>query len=88
MWSFTIQAVGGVNYIKSLQGPLGHIPLIPTGGVTLDNAAGFIQAGAIAVGLSSQLFPQDLLLAQDWNAITQRVSNLQKKLSNLQFLTN
>ncbi len=80
---FPIQAVGGVNYIKSLQGPLGHIPLIPTGGVKLDNAAEFIQAGAIAVGLSSQLFPQDLLLAQNWHAITQRASHLQTKLSNL-----
>jgi 2-dehydro-3-deoxyphosphogluconate aldolase/(4S)-4-hydroxy-2-oxoglutarate aldolase len=78
---FPIEAVGGVNYIKSLQGPLGHIPLIPTGGVTLDNAAEFIIAGAIAVGLSSQLFPPDLVLAQDWSAITQRASRVQKKLS-------
>lgn len=29
---FPVQAVGGADYIKSLQGPLGHIPLIPTGG--------------------------------------------------------
>ncbi|NJL83934.1 MAG: bifunctional 4-hydroxy-2-oxoglutarate aldolase/2-dehydro-3-deoxy-phosphogluconate aldolase, partial [Chloroflexaceae bacterium] len=48
---FPVQAVGGPNYIKSLQGPLGSIPLIPTGGVTLENASQFLAAGAIAVGL-------------------------------------
>lgn len=55
---FPVQAVGGTSYIKSLQGPLGHIPLIPTGGVTVENAKAFLAAGAIAVGLSGSLFPQ------------------------------
>ncbi len=73
---FPIQAVGGAKYIKSLQGPLGQIPLIPTGGVTIENANQFIEAGAIAVGLSSQLFPEQLVLAQDWQAIAQRVRTL------------
>ena len=73
---FPVQAVGGVNYIKGLQGPLGQIPLIPTGGVTLENAKEFIVAGAIAVGLSSQLFPQQLIVARDWHSITQRAKTL------------
>ena len=60
---FPVQAVGGASYIKSLQGPLGHIPLIPTGGVTVENAKAFLAAGAIAVGLSGSLFPQS------WEAI-------------------
>lgn len=67
---FPIEAVGGPQFIRSLQGPLGQIPLIPTGGVRLDNAAAFIQAGAIAVGLSSHLFPQQVLEKQDWSMIT------------------
>ena len=72
---FPIKALGGVDYIQALQGPLGHIPLIPTGGVTLDNAPNFIQAGAIAVGLSGQLFPKDLIQQQDWGAIKHRIAN-------------
>ncbi len=72
---FPVQALGGVSYIKSLQAPLGHIPLIPTGGVTLANAREFIAAGAIAVGLSGDLFPQPLVAAQNWEAITQRARN-------------
>jgi 2-dehydro-3-deoxyphosphogluconate aldolase/(4S)-4-hydroxy-2-oxoglutarate aldolase len=78
---FPIEAVGGANYIKSLQGPLGHIPLIPTGGVTLENAKEFIKAGAIAVGLSGDLFPKPLIAAQDWDAIAQRAKTLKQQLA-------
>ncbi len=66
---FPISAVGGATYLKSLRGPLGEIPLIPTGGVTLSNAQEFIQAGAIAVGLSGDLFPKPFVIEQNWDAI-------------------
>ncbi|MBD2446230.1 bifunctional 4-hydroxy-2-oxoglutarate aldolase/2-dehydro-3-deoxy-phosphogluconate aldolase [Nostoc sp. FACHB-152] len=78
---FPVQAVGGASYIKSLQGPLGHIPVIPTGGVRLDNAQDFIQAGAVAVGLSSELFPQKLVAAENWQAIAQNTSQLMQQLA-------
>ncbi|WP_414566115.1 MULTISPECIES: bifunctional 4-hydroxy-2-oxoglutarate aldolase/2-dehydro-3-deoxy-phosphogluconate aldolase [unclassified Anabaena] len=81
---FPVQAVGGANYIKSLQGPLGEIPLIPTGGVTLENAHQFIQAGAIAVGLSGQLFPQRLVTQGNWQAIAWQANQLIQELNNLQ----
>jgi len=77
---FPAQAMGGVNYIKSLQGPLGNIPLIPTGGVTLENAKAFLEAGAIAVGLSSQLFPKSAIAEQNWQAITQRALRLKQTI--------
>ncbi|PLZ10462.1 bifunctional 4-hydroxy-2-oxoglutarate aldolase/2-dehydro-3-deoxy-phosphogluconate aldolase [Fischerella thermalis] len=73
---FPVQAVGGASYIKSLQGPLGHIPLIPTGGVTLKNAQEFLQAGAIAVGLSSELFPKQFVETGNWQAISQQAKTL------------
>ena len=73
---FPIQAMGGANYIKSLQGPLGSIPLIPTGGVTLENAREMLTAGAIAVGLSSHLFPKSLIEVEDWQTITERTQTL------------
>lgn len=73
---FPISAVGGVNYIKSLQGPLGQIPLIPTGGVTLNNAIDFIEGGAIAVGLSGDLFPKQAISQGNWQEITDRAQHL------------
>jgi 2-dehydro-3-deoxyphosphogluconate aldolase/(4S)-4-hydroxy-2-oxoglutarate aldolase len=79
---FPIQAVGGVNYLKALQGPLGDIPLIPTGGVTFENARALLDAGAIAVGLSSQLFPPDLVAAGDWEAIAARTARRMSEVLN------
>ncbi|GAB4210047.1 MAG: bifunctional 4-hydroxy-2-oxoglutarate aldolase/2-dehydro-3-deoxy-phosphogluconate aldolase [Coleofasciculaceae cyanobacterium] len=78
---FPIQSVGGASYIRALQGPLGHIPLIPTGGVTLENAREFITAGAIAAGLSGELFPKALVTAQNWKAIAQRARILKEQLA-------
>jgi 2-dehydro-3-deoxyphosphogluconate aldolase/(4S)-4-hydroxy-2-oxoglutarate aldolase len=77
---FPIQALGGVTYIQALQGPLGSIPLIPTGGVTVQNAAPLIQAGAIAVGLAGQLFPPPWVQSQDWPAIHQRIQQVVSSL--------
>lgn len=48
-------SAGGASLIREVRGPFRDIPLIPTGGVTLENAAGFIAAGAVAVGVGSWL---------------------------------
>lgn len=47
--------VFGPGYLKDVHGPLPHIPLMPTGGVDLSNAASYIKAGAVAVGVGSSL---------------------------------
>ena len=52
---FPAGAMGGASYIRSLKAPLPQIELVPTGGVTLANAAGFIEAGAAAVGVGADL---------------------------------
>ena len=77
---FPIQTVGGARYLRNLRDPLAGIPLIPTGGVTLENAAEFLAAGAIAVGLSGQLFPQDAIAAGDWQQVTDRTKALMHAL--------
>jgi 2-dehydro-3-deoxyphosphogluconate aldolase / (4S)-4-hydroxy-2-oxoglutarate aldolase len=46
----------GPAFIRELHGPLPDVPLLPTGGVSVENAAGYIEAGAIAVGIGSWLF--------------------------------
>jgi len=45
----------GPTYIKDLRGPLREVPLLPTGGVTLDNAVSFFEAGAWGLGMGSAL---------------------------------
>jgi 2-dehydro-3-deoxyphosphogluconate aldolase / (4S)-4-hydroxy-2-oxoglutarate aldolase len=46
----------GAAFIRELRGPLPDIPLVPTGGVSVQNAADYIEAGAVAVGMGSWLF--------------------------------
>lgn len=52
---FPCSAVGGASYLKSLLAPFPHLKLIPTGGVTLESATSFLQAGARALGVGSDL---------------------------------
>lgn len=62
----------GPRYIKDLQGSLPLIPLVPTGGVSLENVGAFIYAGAAAVGVGGELVSQDLLERRAFREITDR----------------
>jgi 2-dehydro-3-deoxyphosphogluconate aldolase/(4S)-4-hydroxy-2-oxoglutarate aldolase len=58
---FPCGQVGGARYIKALKGPFPQIPLVPTGGVNLNTAAEFIEAGAVALGIGGELVQADAL---------------------------
>ncbi|MEC2047884.1 MULTISPECIES: bifunctional 4-hydroxy-2-oxoglutarate aldolase/2-dehydro-3-deoxy-phosphogluconate aldolase [Bacillus] len=45
----------GPGYIKDIHGPLPHIPLLPTGGVGLENLHEFLQVGAVGAGIGGSL---------------------------------
>lgn len=45
----------GPSFIKAIKGPLPQAPLMPTGGVSLDNVDEWIKAGCVAVGVGSNL---------------------------------
>jgi 2-dehydro-3-deoxyphosphogluconate aldolase/(4S)-4-hydroxy-2-oxoglutarate aldolase len=45
----------GPSYIRALRGPFPNIPLVPTGGIHLENLRAYLDAGAIAVGIGSEL---------------------------------
>ncbi len=64
----------GPGYIKDLRGPLRQIPLLPTGGVTLDNAGDFIAAGAWGLGIGSALVDGPLVAAGRFDELTRRAA--------------
>lgn len=66
---FPAQNVGGAAYLRALRGPFPDIPLVPTGGVTLDNLRQMFEAGAAAVGVGSELISKDALARRDYLAI-------------------
>jgi 2-dehydro-3-deoxyphosphogluconate aldolase / (4S)-4-hydroxy-2-oxoglutarate aldolase len=52
---FPCSAMGGASYLKSLKAPFPFLRLVPTGGVTLETAASFLEAGASALGVGADL---------------------------------
>lgn len=61
---------GGPVHVRALRGPLPHVPLIPTGGVTPATAPDYLAAGAAAVGLGSELVGRDAVV--DVDGLTER----------------
>jgi len=61
---FPCSQVGGASYIKALKGPFPGVPLVPTGGVSLENAADFIVAGAAALGVGGEMIAKQALRAR------------------------
>ena len=59
----------GPGYLKDVRAPLPQVKLMPTGGVTLDNAGEWIRAGAVAVGVGSALLDAKAIAAGDYQAL-------------------
>jgi len=68
----------GPAIIKAIKGPLPHAPLLPTGGISLENVADWIKAGSVAVGVGSVLTAG----AQkgDYDTIVQTAKQFVKKI--------
>jgi len=59
---FPASLVGGDNYIRALRRPFPEIPLIAGGGVTQQNAAYYLLAGASALSVGKELIPRESML--------------------------
>ncbi|MFC6613634.1 bifunctional 4-hydroxy-2-oxoglutarate aldolase/2-dehydro-3-deoxy-phosphogluconate aldolase [Halopenitus salinus] len=59
----------GPDHIGALHGPLGDVPIMPTGGVSADNVADYFEAGAMAVGAGSALVDYEAIEADDMDGV-------------------
>lgn len=64
-------STGGPAYLDAIAGPLPQIRLMPTGGVSVDNTAEFIRAGACAVAAGGKLVDKRAIAEGDWDAISE-----------------
>ena len=62
--------LGGAPYLKALRGPLPRVRLMPTGGVDLDTAEGFLKAGACCLGVGGSLVEPKAVAAGDFARIS------------------
>lgn len=60
----------GPGYLKAIKSPVSHIPVLAVGGVNLDNAADYIKAGAIGLGLGSSLVDKTLINSGKYAELT------------------
>ncbi|OYR54704.1 2-dehydro-3-deoxyphosphogluconate aldolase [Halorubrum sp. Ea1] len=61
----------GPAHLGAMKGPLGQIPMMPTGGVSPDNAGDYVEAGAFAVGAGGALVDYDAAERGDYDKITE-----------------
>jgi 2-dehydro-3-deoxyphosphogluconate aldolase/(4S)-4-hydroxy-2-oxoglutarate aldolase len=59
----------GPNFFKEVRGPLSQIPLVAVGGINLQNAKEFLNAGAVGVGVGGSLFDRTLIENKRWNEL-------------------
>lgn len=77
---FPAGSVGGPKYLKSLLAPFPDAALIPTGGVSLSNAAEYISAGAFAIGIGSELVDAAALRDGNLKKITDTARTLMESV--------
>jgi 2-dehydro-3-deoxyphosphogluconate aldolase/(4S)-4-hydroxy-2-oxoglutarate aldolase len=68
----------GPGYLKNLRGPLPQLRLVPTGGVTAENAGAFLAAGAVAVGVGGALVEREAVARGDYARITEQARRLKR----------
>jgi len=73
-------AISGIPYFKAISAPLPYIPIMPTGGVTVENAADWLQAGAVSLGVGSTLVNKELIKNNDFAGITIIARNMRQNV--------
>jgi len=68
----------GPDYIKAVLAPLPQIRLVPTGGISVENAADYLRAGAAALGVGGRLVDKAAVARGDWAAISAEAEALVK----------
>ena len=71
---FPGSSVGGPDFVSGIKGPMPWASIMPTGGVSPDeaNLKGWFKAGVHCVGMGSQLFPKDVIESGNYKAITDK----------------
>jgi 2-dehydro-3-deoxyphosphogluconate aldolase/(4S)-4-hydroxy-2-oxoglutarate aldolase len=66
----------GIGYIKELQGPLSHIPMVAVGGVSEENIAQFLKAGCYGVGIGGSLVNLKEIAAGNYEWVRDKAARL------------
>ena len=73
---FPARELGGPDYIKTVLAPLPQLRLVPTGGVSAENAAQYLKAGAAGVAVGGNLVNKQAVASGDWETVTAEAQRL------------
>ena len=74
-------AAVGADYIKAVRAPLSHIPLLAVGGVDEKNAAAFMKAGCVGLGIGGRLVNKEWIESGEWDRITTLAREIRKAVN-------
>ena len=82
---FPGSSVGGPDFVSGVKGPMPWASLMPTGGVSPDeaNLNGWFKAGVHCVGMGSQLFSKEVLESKDWTFISSKCREILDIISKI-----
>lgn len=63
-------SLGGPEYIRAIKAPLPQVRIAAVGGVSSNNAAEYLRAGAVALGVGGKLVDKDAIEREDWASLT------------------
>ncbi len=66
----------GPKYFRDIAGPFPEIRLMPTGGVTVDNVGEWVKAGAVAVGIGSDLLDKKAIDEGRYEVLTEKAARM------------
>lgn len=71
---YPVGVAGGPAYIRVIRDPLPDVPMMASGGTTLENMLPFLEAGCMAIGLGAALCDPALVRTGRWDELTTRAS--------------
>ena len=69
-------STSGPSFVRDMRGPLPHIKLMPTGGVSVENAGDWIRAGSVAVGVGSALLDPAAIASKNYSVLTEKAARI------------
>ena len=77
---FPIDHLGGPKYLKTIKGPLPHIPLNPSGNINADNAREYLDAGAAVISVGSAILDKKAISESRFPVLTERAKAIRDKM--------
>ena len=79
---FPFVEMGGLNFLKSIRGPMPFVRFMLSGGVNLDNIEEYLSANASCILIGSSILKKEFVDEEDWEAISELAKKFTKKIEN------